>query len=92
MEIESEDCLRFKMLYRGENLYATVSPTKIHLSIINRDRFRTLAGMALIERLLNELLDRGVSLEELAGIAFECSYQTTDLPGLLSKVLEAVRS
>jgi hypothetical protein len=57
--------------------------------MVNRDHFRTLAGLAIIERLMNELLDRGVTLEDLAGMAFESSYQTGDLPGLLSKILEA---
>jgi hypothetical protein len=86
--IESEDCKRTKVFYRGENLYVTVSPRRVDLSIQNTDQFKTLAGLALVERLMNELLDRNVPLEELSSICFENSYRGDDLPALLSKILD----
>jgi hypothetical protein len=76
------------MSYRGENLYVTISPRRVDLSIQNTDQFKTLAGLALVERLINELLNRGVPLEELSSICFESSYRGDDLPALLSKILD----
>jgi len=87
MSIDVDDAMRHKSLYRGENLYVTVSPTRVDISAANIDEFRTLSGLALTERLINELLDRGMSLEDIAGACFECSYQAGDLPGILSKEL-----
>ena len=67
-KIEGEDCKRNRATYRGENLYITVSPERIDLSMSNIDEFRTLAGLALVERFINELLGHGESLEHIAGI------------------------
>jgi len=87
MSIDVEDVQRHKSLYRGENLYVTVNDNMVHLSIANIDEFRTISGLELVQRLINELLDRGMSLEDIAGACFECSYQAGDLPGILSKEL-----
>jgi len=87
MSIDVDDAMRHKSLYRGENLYVTVSPTRVDISAANIDELRTLSGLALTERPINELLDRGMSLEDIAGACFECSYQAGDLPGILSKEL-----
>ena len=88
-EIENESCTRTRVSYRGENLYVTASPKRIDLSMANSDSFKTLAGLALIERMSNELLDRGMGMEELSGICFESSYRAGDLPEILSRVLGA---
>lgn len=86
-EIECDDCVRKKAMYRGENLYIVVSPSRVDLSMTNLDEFRTLAGLALVERLINELVLTGWTMEGIASLAFECSYQVGDLPEILSREL-----
>jgi len=99
MSIDVDDAMRHKSLYRGENLYVVVSPKRVDLSMTvsldegkkgfdhDTTKFRTISGLELVQRLVNELLDRGMSLEDIAGACFECSYQAGDLPGILSKEL-----
>lgn len=88
-KLDVEDIKRHKTAYRGEHLYVSVSPLKVHLSIANIDEFRTLAGIQLIERMINELIDRGATLEEIANFCFESSYHSGDIPEILSKALVA---
>jgi len=85
--MDVEDCKRHKAAYRGKNLYIAVSPVRVDISTENADEYRTVAGVLLIERLINELLSRGMGLEGVAAVAFECSYQPGDLPDILSRVL-----
>jgi len=85
--VEGEECTRSKAVYREENLYIVVSDKRVDLSMANSDEFKTLAGLALVERLVNELLNRGMGLEEISGLCFESSYRAGDLPEILSKYL-----
>ena len=79
-----EECTRYTHEYGGENLYIVVGEEAgINLSMTNRDSFKTLAGLSLIETLINALLREGMSLEEIAGMCWESSYQTGDLPWIV---------
>jgi hypothetical protein len=85
--IEVDDCTRYRVTYRDSNLYIIAGPKRIDISMENRDNFMTLAGLNLVQRLLNELLDEGRDLEDLAGICFEEGYRSNDLPRILSAAL-----
>jgi hypothetical protein len=80
---------RKRKRYRGVWLYALLMPNSVELSIANMDEFRTLAGIALIERFMNELLKKGVSREEIGRMAAECSYNSGDISGILSDILKS---
>ena len=84
---KGEYCTRYRVTYRDENLYIIVGEDRIHLQQANTDNFKTTAGLALVERLVNELLDSGIDLEELAGIIFECSLRSDDLPRLIQNAI-----
>jgi len=89
-EIDVEDCSRYKVKYRDQNLYVVVSENQLDLSLTNLGdivEFRTTAGIALVERLINELLDRGMPIKGIATACSECSYQKGDLPGILGERL-----
>jgi len=89
-EIDVEDCPRYRVKYRDQNLYVVVSENRLDLSLTNLGdivEFRTTAGIALVERLINELLDRGMPIKEVATAGLECSYQKGDLPGILGERL-----
>jgi len=89
-EIDVEDCPRYRVKYRDQNLYVVVSENRLDLSLTNLGdivEFRTTAGIALVERLINELLDRGMSIEDIATACSECSYRKGDLPGILGERL-----
>jgi len=82
MELESRNATRFRVTYRGMNLYIIVSDDGILLNTENSDQFKTLAGLALVETTLNRILE-DTDLEELAGICFSCSFVRDDLPRLI---------
>jgi len=84
---KEEPCTRYRATYRNQKLYVIVGPKRIHLAMANQDHFKTLAGLSLVERLLNELLDEGRDLEELAGICFENSMRRDDLPRILNDAI-----
>ena len=84
---KEEPCARYRATYRNQKLYVIVGPKRIHLAMANQDHFKTLAGLSLVERLLNELLDEGRDLEELAGICFENSMRRDDLPRILNDAI-----
>jgi hypothetical protein len=89
-EIDVEDCPRYRVKYRDQNLYVVVSENRLDISLTNLGdvvEFRTTAGIALVERLINELLDRGMPIKEVATACLECSYQKGDLPGILGERL-----
>jgi len=88
MKTEEESCERVCVKYRGENLYIVPSDTRVDLSMSNHDQFQTLAGLGLVQRLINTLLDENVmSLEDISGLCHEESYIPSDLPGILSREL-----
>lgn len=76
---DCEDCIRYCTTYRGSKLYILVGAKHIYLNMENKDEFLTLAGLSLIESLLNKLLEVDWSLEEIAGICFENSYRLGDI-------------
>jgi len=84
---ESENALRYCARYRGHKLYVLVGDSFINLAMANQDEFRTTAGLALMERLLTELLSEGRNLEEIAGIAWECSLRADDLPRIIQDAI-----
>ena len=86
---QGEGCTRYCCEYRGSNIYIVASEGRVDISMENRDNFMTQAGLQLTQRLINELLDEGRDIEELAGICFEESLRAGDLPRRLSEGLVA---
>ena len=79
MSKDYDECIRYCTTYRGSKLYILVGKKHIHINMENRDEFLTLAGLSLIESLINKLLEADWSLEEIAGICFENSYRLGDV-------------
>ncbi len=85
--LASESATRFKFNYRGLNLYVIIEWRKIHILTENSDKFKTLAGLSLVESMANKLLDSGYDLEEVSGLCFESSYNKGDLPDILNQAI-----
>lgn len=82
-----EKAIRYRVTYRDMNLYIIVSENSVSYSIENSDHFKTLAGLSLIETLINELLQNNYDLEDIAGLAFSSSYRNDDLPRLTQNAI-----
>ena len=85
-----ENCKRFRFKYRGANLYIVAGKQGITLAIENRDNFRTLAGLQLIENLINELIGADVPMDVIIWCCRTATIQKNDIPDLIAQALETV--
>ena len=82
-QFKSENCIRYQADYRDKKLYVIVGRNGIHLGIENSDEFLTLAAMAMVEELINEMLRSDAGLEDVAGLAFTASLNIHDMPRII---------
>ena len=88
MKIIEQTGIRTRLLYRGHNLYAVITPQSLDLSMIQTEAdANTLVGLDIIAKLATLALEHGVSAEDISGAIWEASRATTDLAGQLSAAI-----
>lgn len=92
MEIECIDAVRYKIKYKGHNLYVIKSDVSLDINCLDHDKGKsaeqtTLTGLGIISGLITLALEEGVDEEIIASAIWQESRKQKDLADLLSLIL-----